>query len=104
MHRLQAFPNIRRYTARNENSENGYPLSNVLFFLLLRIKTRYLLQNVSCVSDVNPITNDVADDVRFPTVYRRIYCRNLLTLSNQTSRYIRGYIRKYIRINHRCSS
>ena len=32
-------------------------------------------------------------DVGFPTVYRGIYCRNLLTLSNQTSRYIPKCIR-----------
>ena len=37
---------IRRYTAPNENFEYGYPHSNV---------TRYLPQNVSCVSDVKPL-------------------------------------------------
>ena len=37
---------------------------------------------------------DVTDDVKlFPTVYRRIYCRKFLTLSNQTSRYKRKCIR-----------
>ena len=31
---------------------------------------------------------DVISDVKlFPTVYRRIYCRKVLTLSNQSSRY-----------------
>ena len=33
------------------------------------------------------------DDVGLPTIYRRIYRRKFLTLSNQTSRYIRKCIR-----------
>ena len=37
---------------------------------------------------------DVINDVKlFPAVYRRIYCRKFLTLSNQTSRYISKCIR-----------
>ena len=35
------------------------------------------------------ITSGVTHDVDFPTVYRRIYSHKFLTLSNQTSRYIR---------------
>ena len=36
----------------------------------------------------HPTKCDVINDVKlFPTVYRRIYCRKFLTLSNQTSRY-----------------
>ena len=36
----------------------------------------------------HPTKCDVINDVKlFQTVYRRIYCRNFLTLSNQTSRY-----------------
>ena len=36
----------------------------------------------------HPTKCDVINDVKlFPTVYRRIDCRKLLTLSNQTSRY-----------------
>ena len=39
---------------------------------------------------------DVINDVHiFPTVYRRICCRNFLTLSNQTSRYKGKCIRMY---------
>ena len=33
------------------------------------------------------------NDVGFPTVYRRIYCRKFMTLSNQTSRCICKCIR-----------
>ena len=37
----------------------------------------------------------VINDVKlFPTVYRRMYCRKYLTLSNQTSRYNIKCIRK----------
>ena len=36
----------------------------------------------------SPTKCDVINDVKvFPTVYRRIYCRKFLTLSNQKSRY-----------------
>ena len=36
----------------------------------------------------HPTKCDVINDVKlFPTVYRRIYCWKILTLSNQTSRY-----------------
>ena len=45
---------IRRYTAPNENFEYGYPHSNVLFYFFAS-KTRYLLQNVSCMTDVKPL-------------------------------------------------
>ena len=40
--------------------------------------------------------------VGFATVYRRIYkiYRNFLTLSNQTSRYIRKSIRTYVHCSH----
>ena len=42
----------------------------------------------------HPTRCDVINDVKlFPTVYRRIYCRKFLTLSNQTSCYKRKYIR-----------
>ena len=58
---------IRQYTNPNEY---GYPHSNVLFNFYAS-KTRYLLQNVSCLSDIKPlrrpITNDVAHTVGFPT-------------------------------------
>ena len=60
----------------------GYSLSNVL--LQSRLK--------SCIKPHkgvrHPTKNDAINDVKlFPTVYRRIYCRKFLTLSNQTSRY-----------------
>ena len=36
----------------------------------------------------HPTKCGVINDIKlFPTVYRRIYCRKFLTLSNQTSRY-----------------
>ena len=60
-------------------------------------KASYFTPNVSFVSRVKPlrqpITNDVTNDVVAPTVYRRIYRRKILTLSNQTSRYIHKRIR-----------
>ena len=46
---------------------------------------------VSCIkSNASQWEATLRDDVGFPTVYRRIYRRKFLTLSNQTSRYIRS--------------
>ena len=80
---------IRRYTSPNENFEYGYSHSNALLqfdFKLERCKPHKAAHH--------PTKGDVIDDVKlFPTVYRRIYCRKFLTLSNQMSRYIRKCIR-----------
>ena len=38
--------------------------------------------------DISQWKATLRDDFRFPTVYRRIYCRKFLTLSIQMSRYI----------------
>ena len=88
----------RRYTSPNDKFEYGYPHSNVLFNMFTS-KPGICFKNISYMSDVYPlrwpIISDVAHDVGFPTVYRGIYCRKFLTLSNQTSR----YICKWIRIN-----
>ena len=80
---------IRRYTSPNENFEYGYPHSNALMqfdLKLERCKPHKAARHQT--------KGDVIDDVKlFPTVYRRIYCRKFLTLSNQTSRYKRKCIR-----------
>ena len=85
---------IRQYTSPNENFEYGYPHSNALLqfdFKLERCKPHKAARH--------PTKDDVIDDVKlFPTVYRRIYCRKFLTLSNQTSRYKRKCIRINIRV------
>ena len=48
----------------------------------------------SCIySLVNQWKVALHNDVGFPTVYHRIYCRNFMTLSNQTSRCICKCIR-----------
>ena len=48
----------------------------------------------SCIySLVNQWKATLRNDVGFPTVYRRIYCRKFMTLSNQTSRCICKCIR-----------
>ena len=64
---------------------------------ILQWKIQYLSQNIDFVSDVKPvrwqITIDVVYEVGFPTIYRSIYCRKLLTLSNQTSPCIRKCIK-----------
>ena len=45
---------------------------------------RWKLHKAAC----HQMRCDVIYDVKlFPTVYRRIYCRKFLTLSNQTSHY-----------------
>ena len=57
----------------------------------------YLHKTTSAVSCVKPNASQweatLRDDVGFATVYHRIYRRKFLTLSNQTSRYIRECIR-----------
>ena len=74
---------IRRYTSPNENFEYGYPHSNA--FLQFRLK---LERCKPYKTERHPTICDVINDVKlFPTVYRRIYCRNFLTLSSQMSRY-----------------
>ena len=57
----------------------------------------YLHKTTSAVSYIKPNASQweamLRDDVGFATVYRKIYRRKFLTLSNQTSRYIRECIR-----------
>ena len=81
---------IRRYTSPNEIFEYGYPHSNMQFRLKFeRCKPRNAARNQT--------KHDVINDVKmFPAVYRRMYCRKFLTLSNQNSR----YKSKCIRINN----
>ena len=74
---------IRRYTSPNENFEYGYPHSNALLLFPLKLE-RCKLHKAARQPTICDVINDVK---QFPTVYRRIYCRNFLTLSNQTSRY-----------------
>ena len=87
---------IRRYTSPNENFEYGYPHSNPL--LQSGLKSERCKPHKDAR---HPTKCDVINDVKlFPTVYRRIYCRKFLTLSNQTSR----YKLKCIRMGFRCSA
>ena len=73
---------IRRYTSPNVNFEYGYPHSNALLQFYLNFD--YRSHKAAC----HLTKCDVIYDVKlFPTVYRRIYCRKLLTLTNQTSLY-----------------
>ena len=66
---------------------------NMVMPILMRFYS--LVSNWSVASHIKPHKGvrhptkcDVINDVKlFPKVYRRIYCRNILTLSNQTSRY-----------------
>ena len=77
--------------------EYGYPHSNALFNIYSS-KAQYFAPNVSFISNVKPlcqpITSDITCGIGVKKVYRRIYWRKFLTLSNQMS----GYIRKCIRI------
>ena len=87
---------IRRYTSPNEKYEYGYPHSNALLYFRIKLE-RYKPHNGAR----HPTKCDVINDVKsFPTVYRRIYCRKFLTLSNQKS----GYKSKCIRIPIVCGS
>ena len=74
---------IRRYTSPNENFEYGYPHSNALLQFRLRFE-RCKPRNTAR----HPTKYDEINDFKlFPAVYRRIYCRKFLTLSNQKSLY-----------------
>ena len=76
-------PYIRRYTSSNENFEYGCPHSNALLQFSLKMK-----RCKSHKAALHPRICDVINGVKlFPTVYRRIYCRKCLTLSNQKSNY-----------------
>ena len=92
-------PYNRRYASPNEHFEYGYPHSNALFNICLS-KAQHFAPNWSFVSNVKqvrqPIKSDINYDVGAPTVYRRIYWRKFLMLSNRTSRYIRKCIRSKI--------
>ena len=74
---------IQRYTSPNENFEYGYPNSNALLQFSPKLE-RWKPHKTAR----HPTRCEVINDVKlFPTVYRRIYCRKFLMLSNQTSRY-----------------
>ena len=70
-------------------------------------KIYYLHKAASAVGCVKPNASQweatLRDDVRFPTVYRRIYRLKFLTLSNQTLHYIRKCIIKFIYFSYFCS-
>ena len=84
------------YISPNENFECGYPRSNALFNIYSS-KAQHFAPNWSFISNVKqlrqPITSDITYDVGAAIVYCRIYWHKFLTLSNQTSCYIRKCIR-----------
>ena len=82
---------IRWYTSPNENFEYGYPHANELLQFELKLERckPYKAARHSTICDV------IYDVKLFQTVYRRIYCRKFLALSNQTSRYKLKCIRIY---------
>ena len=86
-------PYYRWYTSPNEHFIYGYPHSNALFNIFFSSKAQHFAPNWSFVSNVKQQRQPITSDVAVPMVYRRIYWRNFLTLSNQTSRYIRKCIR-----------
>ena len=67
------------------------------FFIFSVVKMYYLHKASSAESCVKPNASQweatLRDGVGFPTVYRRIYRPKFLTLSKQTSRYIRECFR-----------
>ena len=70
---------------QNEKFEYGYPISNELLLFCPKLE--------GCKphnAAHHPTKYDVINDVKLflgPTVYRRIYCRKFLTLTNQKLRY-----------------
>ena len=65
---------IRRYTSPNEHFVYGYPHSNARLQFKLKLE-RCKPHKAAC----HPTKCDEFNDIKlFPTVYRRIYCRNFL--------------------------
>ena len=90
---------IRRYTSPNENFEYGYPHSNALLQFRLKLERCKPYK-----TERHPTICDVIKDVKlFPTVYRSIYSRKFLTLSNQMSRYKSKCIRIYCLLRFYCT-
>ena len=81
-------------------------VSFVMRWLIFPLKLRYFSPKASTTNNVKPDVSQwkapLYNDVRFPTVNHRIYCRKVLMLSNQTSVYIHKCIR--IRGNFLCVS
>ena len=70
---------IRQYTSLNENFEYGYPHSNVLLQRSSKIGALQApgkLHESVCHQMKCGVINDVK---LFPTVYRRIYCCDILS-------------------------
>ena len=69
--------------------------SEMYFVALIRPAAASCIKPLaSCIySLVNQWKATLRNDFGFPTVYRRIYCRKFMTLSNQTSRCIFKCIR-----------
>ena len=66
-------------TSPNENFEYGYPHSNAILQFHLKLKHCKPHNAVP-----QPMKCDVINEVSLlPTVHPRIYCRKMLTLSNQ---------------------
>ena len=80
---------IRRYTSPNENFEYGYPHSNALLQLRLKLE-RCKPHNASRHPTKCYVINDVT---LFPTVYHRVHGRKFLMISNQKASYKSKYIR-----------
>ena len=87
----------------NENFEYSYPHSNALITFSLQKDSENVLccaymysscqlHKTACQLHMHLSHNDV----EIPTVYRRIYCRKFMTLSNQMSRCICKCIRMYM--------
>ena len=79
----------------SERISDDIPLQMKILNMVIPILMQFcsLISNWSVASSIKPhkgvrhqMKRDVINDVQlFPTVYRRIYCRKFLTLSNQTS-------------------
>ena len=82
--------NLVFWRRANKKIENGYPDSNAL------LQSRLNLERCEPhIAARHLMDCDVINDGKLlPTAYRRIHCRKLLTLSNQTSRYKGKCIRK----------
>ena len=81
-----AFREIYRLITENFEYSNSH--SNVLFNCFTS-ETQHFTYNVSLVSDLNNYVDQSHETLLITSSFRQyIACRNVLTISNQTSRYI----------------
>ena len=83
---FKPYIHVQRYTDQNENFEYGHPHSYVRFIFYNQNK---IFAGKHCLRVTLNLYVAQSQATLLMRVYRRIKCRKLLTLANQTSHYMR---------------